>query len=362
MTIKPVSIHISDIRTFRSCRRKWDWSSALGRNLEPTVPYIPFFTGRAIHHCLEMYYGPKHIPLDKSLDQFLSDEKSEIDKIGALWPSEETSFAEQIDMMRGLLFHYKLWVEHDHKMYSDENLEFIALEEEFDVPMLLPSGRPTKKMRLGGRFDGVVKHIPTGEYFIWECKTTRSISELINSLANDEQCGAYMYAASKMLGVPIKGVLYNMMRKKVPTKPALLQDGMLSHSTKTDCTAFFFVQCIHELYPDWSTDTIQGFYGPLLEVLRDKEQAFFMRFPIYRTPYEIDGLMKNIYYTGLEMINPRTVRYPAPGWLNCTMCHFRSPCITMNAGGEYEVLLREEFQNRASTHSIRSDASSTDQN
>lgn len=356
------SIHISDIRTFRTCRRRWEWSSGMGRNLEPVVPYIPFFTGRAIHHCLEMYYGPDRIPLDKSLDQFLKDEKKEIEKIAKLWPAEEASFDEQIEMMRGILGHYKLWVEHDHKMYSDENLEFISLEQEFDVPMLTAKGRVSKKMRLGGRFDGVVLHKPTEEYWIWECKTTRSVSELVNSLANDEQCGAYIYAASKMLGVPIKGVLYNIIRKKVPTKPALLQDGMLSQSTKTDCTAFYFVHCIHELYPDWSTDTIQGFYGPLLDLFMEKEQAFFLRFPVYRSEYEVAGLMKNLYYTGQEMISPKTVRYPSPGWLNCTMCHFRSPCITMNAGGDYEVLLREEYQLRASTHSIRSEASSTDAN
>lgn len=354
------SIHISDVRTYRTCRRRWEWSSSLGRNLEPTVPYIPFFTGRAIHHCLEMYYGPRHIPLDKALDQFLKDEQEEIAKIGELWPQEEASFDEQIEMMRGILGHYKLWVEHDHKMYADENLKFITLEQEFDVPMLTPGGRVSKKMRLGGRFDGVVQHIPTGDYWIWECKTTRSVQELVNSLANDEQCGAYMYAASKMLGVPIKGVLYNILRKKVPTQPAVLASGLLSQAAKTDCTAFFYVWCVRQLYPDWSDDTIQGFYGPLLELFKDKEAAFFLRFPVYRTPYEITGLMKNIYYTACEMIRPTTVRYPAPSWLNCTMCHFRSPCIAMNSGSDYEVLLREEFQNRVSTHSIRTEGSSTD--
>lgn len=356
------SIHISDVRTFRTCRRRWEWSSAMGRNLEPTVPYIPFFTGRAIHHCLEMYYGPQHIPLDKSLDKFLTDEKTEIDKVGALWPQEEITFAEQIEMMRGLLGHYKLWVEHDHKMYSDENLEFISLETEFDVPMLTPGGRASKKMRLGGRFDGVVKHTPTGEYWIWECKTTRSVQELVNSLANDEQCGVYVHAASKVLGVPIKGVLYNIIRKKVPAVPHLLQNGMLSQSTRADCTAFFYVWCIHQLYPDWSADTIQGFYGPFLEILKEKEQAFFLRFPVYRTDYEIQDLMKNIYYTGCEMVRLTTVkRYPAPGWLNCTMCHFRSPCLAMNAGSDYEVLLAAEYQQRESTYSVRSEGSSTDE-
>lgn len=356
------SIHISDIRTFRTCRRRWEWSSALGRNLEPTVPYIPFFTGRAIHHCLEMYYGPKHIPLDKALDQFLHDEQEEIRKIGELWPQEEASFVEQIDMMRGILGHYKLWVEQDHKMYADENLEFVSLEQEFDVPMPLPSKGVSKTMRLGGRFDGVVKHVPTGEYWIWECKTARSVQELVNSLTNDEQCGAYMYAASKMLGVPIKGVLYNVIRKKAPTSPGMLQNGTISQATKTDCTEFYYKWFIRQVFPDYSDDTIQGFYGGVLEAFREKEAAFFLRFPVYRSAYEINGLMKNIFYTAKEMVSPKTVRYPSPSWLNCTMCHFKSPCIALNAGSDFEVLLAAEYQSRATTHSLRSEASSTDAN
>jgi len=333
----------------------------MGLNLEPVVPYLPFFTGRAIHYCLEMYYGPDHTPLDRALELYLHDEQEIINKVGELWPSESAAFDEQILMMRGLLEHYKLWVEQDHKMYSDENLEFISLEEEFDVPLRTPSGKITKRMRLGGRFDGIVRHKQTGEYWIWECKTARSVQELVNSLANDEQCGAYSYAAEQMFGYPIKGILYNIMRKKAPTAPAMLQDGSLSKATRVDCTDFYYQSWITQLFPDYSEDTIQMFYGDMLATLREKEPVFFMRYPVYRSKYEIKELMKNIYYTGAEMIRKSTKLYPAPGWLSCNFCHFKSPCLTMNAGSNYEVLLREEFQPRVSASSMRGSDSSTDE-
>jgi len=246
-------------------------------------------------------------------------------------------------------------------MYSDRYLEFISLETEFDIYMPTPGKRVAKNMRLGGRFDGVVRHTTTGEYWIWECKTARSVQELINSLANDEQSGAYIYAASKKLGVPIKGVLYNVLRKKAPTPPGFLQNGTLSKATKLDCTDFYYKAAILENFPDYSDDTIEGMYGDILAALHEKEQQFFIRFPVYRTPYEIQGLMENIFWTAKEMIKPTTKIYPAPSWLNCQMCHFKSPCLTMNAGGDYEVLLEAEYQLRASTHSIRADASSTDE-
>jgi hypothetical protein len=258
-----------------------------------------------------------------------------------------------------------MWVDLDRKMYSDKNLEFISLEQEFDIPMPMPSGKKSKMVRLGGRFDGIVKHVPSDTYWIWETKTSRSIQELVRSLTNDEQCGVYAYAASQMLGVPITGILYNILRKKVPTEPKLLSGGTLSKAANVDCTAFFYIKCIHDIYPDWEPDTIQGFYGDILEVLTEKETTFFQRFPVYRTKYEISRLMENIYYTSKEMLVAKdkpTMQYPAPSWLNCQFCHFRSPCVTMNAGGDFEVLLREEYQNRESTHSIRSEASSTDEN
>ena len=344
------SIHISDVRMFRQCRRSWNWASRSKGNLEPAVPYPPFYTGRLIHSALEHYYRD-HTPMLDTLTSELEGAATN------LWPQEVMSFDEQEALMYNMLLHYQMWVSLDKKMYSDRNLEFISLEQDFEVPLPTPSGRASKKLLLGGRFDGVVKHIPTGEYWIWETKTTRSIQELTRSLANDEQCGVYMYAASKMLKVPIVGVLYNMIRKKAPTKPALLKSGLLSKAANVDCTSFFYYNAIKEMYPDWSAQTIEEFFGDILSSLLENEQKFFMRYPIYRSPVEIQNLMRGIYYTATEMTNPHLHLYPSPSWLGCTFCAFKSPCITMNMGGDYEVLLREEFAPRIPFHHEEEDES-----
>jgi len=263
-----------------------------------------------------------------------------------LWPMEKESFEKNEQLMYDMLLHYQMWQDQDTKMYSDKNLEFISLEKEFEVALPTPGGRISKKFGLGGRFDGVVRHIPTGEYWIWETKTTRSVQELVGSLANDEQCGVYMYAASRMLKVPIVGVLYNMLRKKGPTSPKMLQSGLLSKEAKVDCTAFWYLATIRRTHPDWNDDTIQEFYGDILQSLRDKETTYFMRYPVYRTPLEIKNLMVNIYWTACEMIKPNVKLYPSPGWLACTFCTFKSPCVTMNAGGNFQALIDSEYQLR----------------
>ena len=350
--LKPISIHISDVRSFRSCRRRWQWSSSLGRNLEPVVPYIPFFTGRAIHNALEDYYR-SGTSFPESITAFLKLEHETMEQNGTLWPEEEMSFADQELLIRGLLWHYKLWVDQDKQKYSDANLEFIEMETEFEVPMPTLTGRPAARMTFGGRFDGLVRHKETGALWIYEAKTTRSIEELVRSLANDEQCGAYLYAAKQMYKEPIAGVLYNVMRKKLPTIPNRLQSGSLSKNSSIDTTWFAYRQSILDLYPDWSDETIEEMYGDMHETLAPNARKFFMRYPVYKSDSEIKMLMQGVYNTGREMINSRTRIYPAPGWLSCNFCHFKSPCLAMNAGSDYEVLLREEYQPRISFTSMR---------
>lgn len=36
------AIHISDLKSFIECRRKWDWSSLMRQGLERVAPYAPF--------------------------------------------------------------------------------------------------------------------------------------------------------------------------------------------------------------------------------------------------------------------------------------------------------------------------------
>lgn len=353
-----LSIHISDVRTFRQCRRRWAWSSPLRQNLEPVVPYVPFFTGRAVHAALEFYYRDG-TPFSESLDRYLHSEEVNMMQLGELWPQEALAFEEQVQLIRDILNHYGLWQEQDDKTYCDKNLEFITLETAFDIPMPTMTGRASRALRLGGRFDGVVKHIPTGTYWIWETKTTRSVSELTRSLQNDEQCGTYMYAASKALHVPIVGVLYNIIRKKPPSEPAIISNGGLSKNRNVDTTSFGYIHSIRKLYPDWSDETIMEMYGDVLASLMENEQKFFMRYPVYRSEQEITLLMEGIYQTAREMVSPRTALYPAPSWMNCNFCAFRAPCLTLNAGGDYNVLLNEEYQVRQSALSMRKEVEET---
>lgn len=348
-----MDIHISDVRTFRQCRRKWNFSSPLRMNLEPTSTYAPFFMGRAVHHCLELYYSPEHIPLQDSLDQFIDNEEKLMAQGGELWTVEKDMIEEQAAMSGDILYHYELWYTAYKGSFNDKDLEFISLEQEFEVPLRYPSGRRVHKFQLAGRFDGVVKVKSTGEYWIWETKTTRSIKELTQSLANDEQAGAYLYAAQLLLGIPIAGVLYNIIRKKAPTSPRVNQDGTLSKNKSIDTTAAYYFIKARENHPDWSVPDTMSFYNDILNHLALEGKTFFARVPVRRSPFEIDQLSTNLVDTAREMVNKHTPLYPSPNWYNCNFCSFRSPCLAMNAGILIDNMLDAEYRTRQASVSMR---------
>lgn len=345
-------LHVSDIRTFKSCRRKWHWASPLRRNLEPQVPYVPFFTGRAIHHALEHYYR-SGTPFNESLDKWLKAELAEMSKTGALWPQEKASFDDQISLIRGILNHYKVWVDKDtDRRFSDANLEFTALETEFSVPLYAPSGHKSSRIYLAGRFDGLIRLRSDGTYWIWETKTTRSIEELTRSLQNDEQCGAYLYAAQQLFRVPIVGVLYNVLRKKVPTEPQVLQNGELSKNKNIDTTAEMYLDAVKKHHPNLDSQTLFEVYGPVIQHLLEEGNKFFARIGVYRTPKEIEQLQHDLWTVGLEMSRQSTPIYPSPGWMNCNFCQFKAPCLAMNSGADSEFLLNHEYRTRTSYTSL----------
>jgi hypothetical protein len=300
-----------------------------------------------------MFYR-EHTPFLDSLKRFLEIELAEMEKTGRLWPQEQSKMDEQIALMMGMLSHYNLWVTKDRTTrLRDENIEWLSFEREFSVPLYNPyTGNKSSKVYLAGRFDGLVKLLPEGGIWIWETKSTRSIFELENSLANDEQCGAYIYAAEQLFGVPVTGVIYNVMRKKLPTEPAVLQNGLLSKNKAIDTTAEAYLEAVRRNHPDWDNALTLQFYEDILQHLIAKGNTFFARVAIYRTPTEIQRLASNLWAVALEMTRESTIIYDAPGWLSCNFCHFRAPCLAMNAGADHEFLLEQEYRKRTDTREL----------
>lgn len=335
-------VHISDVNSFKSCRRKFEYSSRMRQGLEPRRMYAPFFLGRAIHSALEAYHATGADP-QRALDSFVEISIAEMKMVGTKF-YDQSEVDEQIELARAMLYTYVSWTKTYKGEYKDSDLKFVAVEKEFDVPIHV-LGKPTG-IHLAGRFDGVVKHIPTDTLWLWETKTTSTFSTFEDFLDRSEQATAYCLAAEYELGEPIAGVLYNVLRKKAPAVPAINQDGTLSKRKNIDTTAALYLEAVRTQHPDWTRQEIMAVYGDVLNTLLEDGNTFCKRIPIRKTRDELLNFAREFYQVAREMVNPDTPMYRTENPFGCKYCPFKAPCSASKSGGDEYGLLEVGFKPR----------------
>jgi hypothetical protein len=326
-------LHTSDARIFRDCRRKWEWTSRQRQNLEPIAPDLKFWLGTACHFALEHYYGKSDRDAVASLAEFDNWTVTEITRIRHeydLTEEQKTRLEETRELGLGMLRHYFEWAP------EVDDFEVLSTEQEFEVPLII-DGNEIPGVRLAGRLDGVIRFPATKDIYVFEHKTAISIQP--ENLVLDEQAGSYVYAAEQLYGYEVKGILYNFLRKKVPTVPQKLVAGGLSKNKSIDTTYSIYLRTIEqcELDPNDYTD--------FLEMLAQRPNAFFHRELVIRTRAEIRDLVTRFYWVAREM-SEKPVLYPSPDGLKCKMCPFVQICVAMANGADWQFLLKSKYQPR----------------
>ena len=92
-------------------------------------------------------------------------------------------------------------------------LEGLQPEVEFNLPIINPlTGKSSRRFRLAGKVDGICTR--DGETWLLEYKTASAIGkQYVDRLALDGQVTTYIYAMQRVLGKPIAGVIYRVIRK-----------------------------------------------------------------------------------------------------------------------------------------------------
>jgi len=331
--IKDYEIHISDIQRFKRCRREWSWASHLKRNLEPREKYAPLWIGTLVHHGLEMRYRSQLMP-EESIESFADANLSETQR-------NDPKVYENTVLAINLVDSYIKWQATDRTWLADRNFDFIAPEQDFKV-LLWQTTRA--RIWLAGRFDGIVRRRDNGQLYLWEIKTTRSIAEREKQLDFDEQTSAYLYAARE-LGYDVQGVIYTLIRKKLPESPRILKNGLLSTDKSVDTTAEHYLACIKTQHSNapLDRDTLLHYYGDILTHLGSQPNKFFKRCVVHRSQREIEHSAGEIIDVAREMLSPRTPIYMT-ATAGCNYCLFRSPCAAYNRGQDYEAILERDYQ------------------
>ena len=185
--------------SFRNCCKACQWRYLKG--LVPLSRESALSFGTLIHSCLEMWHGGSDLSIvldfiDKSLPNRYHDESQKFD-----W-----------HLARAMMEGYA-------ERYPVEDFEVVALEKTFEGRIVNPAtGAYSRSLAIAGKVDGIVRI--GREYYILEHKTAAQVvGDYLERLWTDLQVTLYAHYIEQTLGIPIAGVIYNVLVK------AKLQQG-----------------------------------------------------------------------------------------------------------------------------------------
>jgi len=280
-----------------------------------------------MHKGLEAYYQPVTFPNPEGARQaFLSSIKEVESKVKVGPIDVELRFNELRELGLGMLDHYFLWAP------SHDDFHPILVEVEFEVP--IPG---LSDVVYQGRIDLVVED--DFGYWLVDHKTTAQFGD-VEWLALDDQCSSYAWAIREQLGLEVRGVIYNELRKKAPRTPRVLTNGTLSVAKNQDTTFETYLRTLQEGGYNW-----KGYKG-ILRYLRDNPKEYVRRTKVMYRPETLALVEDRIRKEAQVMLNDPAI-YPTPSRFNCNGCSFFRPCLALHEGRDPDIILDELYERRA---------------
>lgn len=360
------SISISELKRFAKCRLRWYWGSAppRGLGLTPVLSKPALTLGRAVHEALQLGYDDR----SKSFSEHYWDVVSaqDLDEDTVLFDDFRKKIIEQQELGAKMLEGYQLWSE-----VEDENYLFLATETIWDNVEL-----PGTSATLSGVFDALVE----AEDGLWilDFKTTsyRNTAWTIQDL----QATAYTYAARKMYGSDVQGIIFRFMYKKAPSdySDLILKSGKVTKKSSlqnvTNYRNYYIalgVATVMDLIKQGKLEDlgldprdalteyredetfkehflmVRKAYWEQLQTLRAAPNPYFWDVKEYRTKIQVSNYLDNVIVPlANDIENPGHWIGPSGlsmSWALCGSCPFREPCKMCMDGGDYQRLLDEEF-------------------
>jgi PD-(D/E)XK nuclease superfamily len=259
-----------------------------------------------------------------------------------------------------------------YKNYAEEfdDFEVIMVEHTFSVPItnhetgeifraVDPRDGTEKEVHLRGTQDAIIRSLTTGKFGILEHKTTARIDEeYFLKLDKDPQVTTYMYAGEREAAIHdldykrIDFTIYNAIRKAFPRPPTMVRSGLFSIDRSKESTT---PKMLQEFIEDNGIQVIVD-EDPKLQAYVEYvntigHEQFIVRNnpqkgskPVTRNRFEIKNAGIQMYYKAKDMLNEPVV-YPNPtGDRYCTRCPFRGPCIAIDDGSDYAMMLSDGFE------------------
>lgn len=375
-------IHTTERRSFRSCRRRWNW---IFREF-----YYPMVTPRALefgvafHKAMETWYDPQtwndpereivnqglaltvfHETVKEQLANYkrLNGEpspelKADYDDrvqlglrmikyyTGVLSPKLDQGFTPigvEIPFEISMGFNCKCnicWRRYERYVRTNNAADDTTIE----VYRANWNGLP---VTYGGRVDMIAQD-KLGRLWLFDWKTTGKIMDEGTEeafLELEDQVTSYVVAFHK-LGRPVAGFVYHEQKKAVPEPPQKLTRMMKGRSFSTAKNANTSYEDFLRHVAEHDARALEaGFYDDHLAWLKREGPQFYQRHQIRRNLYQIQTAWDDMVAEAKDIIlNPRV--YPQPSRFGCNTCAFRQPCLGANMGEDYYYTLNTMFEKR----------------
>jgi hypothetical protein len=343
----------ADRRTFKQCRRAWDFGSGVRRNLEPIVSMEPLNVDRSIRDALAVYYFPGMwdwsravvVPLvAQALDKAVASERER------LGPELPRSFETRAEAARQLLDAYMEWSP------TVERLAPVLVEVDYWADVPDPEREDSALCTSSGqaiRYQGRVDLLAVDEHDAYWIVRHRVVNEWtsLETLMRDEEALAACWAWGRYyIGMEISGTIHNEMC--LPTH--VVPDGGALHCAAENAGGARGGVPQHEgsgggrsvpqhrrLYAQSSEPTDPE------RVVHDTG-PWFRRTYIRRSRSEVSQVARQLALEAGEMFNPEVAVYPAPSESWCGRCPFAAPCLALyeKRDAEAEAIVTSSYRPR----------------
>jgi len=399
-------VHTSERRSFRACRRRWDWH--FRHAYYPLVTAKPLEFGVAYHNAMEMLYDPDSwkwtteaklkralTAFDQTCEKQLAKALEVQDRI-TLDTEIQEDYNERVELGRGMIRYYATEV----SPKLDIGWKPVRVEIAFMVPVPHPDTGKTitcycdncyakwlksdyAKAELAacadynhdhdeienrqghfhglpvvyaGRIDMLAKD-DNGALWIFDWKTAASIPDNHEFLFLDDQISSYVWALVVGLGLKVRGFVYHEQRKGFPGAPKENKHRRLGRlfsvaaNQDTDYDTYLSTVKEHdtEAYDE-------GLYDEFLHFLREEGITYYHREKVYKSFEELQEVGYNIGLEVLDMIDPQLRIYPSAGRFGCSFCAFQQPCREKNSKGDYQYALDTMYEQKEHYY-VRTEAS-----
>lgn len=315
-----ITISNSRLNTYKRCPNKYKYKYVL--KLKPKKRSVQLERGSWIHELLMV---------DADGHDWMQRHRLLTQEFNNLWEEEREELGNMPGECGRIMRSYK-------RHYSDDEHRWHVVDTELDEVVTLPNG-----VRLRIIIDVVLEDKRDGGLWVRDYKTRKSFKE-IDLMMLDPQLTLY-YKGLELLGyTDLRGAMYDEIRTKPPTIPALVYRGTrLERKRNMDTDVYTYARAIrkHGFDPSDYADILRGL------ALRQKDK-FFRRTMLPKDPPIIRTTIREAMQVTESILRAeRRGHFPRVADDDCRWkCEFKDVCIAELMGGNIEPLIKQNFTRR----------------